>query len=83
MEFSLHQQLKEIYGTSSAEYEVKLGRYRIDAVLDGTLIEIQHSSLASIRDKIRNLCQKQDVLVVKQLIVRKQLIKLNKKRRRE
>lgn len=75
METSLHRQLKAIYGESDDRVEVVLGEYRIDAVVDGRLIEIQYSSLAAIRDKIRALCQAHTVVVVKPLAARKVLIK--------
>ncbi len=79
MEYSLHQQLKELYGTEDAEFEVKLGRYRIDAVLDGLLIEVQQSSLSAIGDKIQKLCEDHKVLVVKPLVARKTIVKLDQK----
>lgn len=76
MESSLHKQLKELYSDNSAEVEQKLGRYRIDVVRDSELIEIQHGSLAAIRDKVADLTTKHRVLVVKPIIVRKRLVKL-------
>ena len=77
MATSLHQQLKEHYAGESGELEVAHGKYRIDAVRDGLLIEIQHGGLSAIRDKVRKLCKKDDVLVVKPIIGRKRLIKLD------
>lgn len=79
MEFSLHRQLKDEYVSGDAQCEVKLGRYRIDVVDQDRLIEIQSSSLSSIRDKIRQLLKSHDVLVVKPLISRKLIIKRDKK----
>ncbi|MDA1048945.1 MAG: hypothetical protein O3C40_00495 [Planctomycetota bacterium] len=76
MESSLHKQLKELYADHGAEVEHKLGRYRIDVVCDGELIEIQHGSLAAIRDKVADLTAEHRMLVVKPIIVRKQLVKL-------
>ena len=55
METSLHRELKRLYAGDGARTEVVVERYRIDAVRDGQLIEIQHGSLAAIRDKIRRL----------------------------
>lgn len=75
METSLHQQLKEAYAGGDAETEVRLGRYRIDVVCDEELIEIQHGSLAAIRDKVRKLLKKHRVRVVKPIIARKRLVK--------
>jgi hypothetical protein len=80
METTLHRQLKEEFCDPGAQVEVKLGRYRIDVVCGNRLIEIQRSSLSSIRDKISTLLkQGYTVDVVKPLVLRKRLIKLNKK----
>ncbi|MDP7018866.1 MAG: hypothetical protein QGG36_23920 [Pirellulaceae bacterium] len=79
METSLHRQLKEIYAGDDAQTEVKLGSYRIDAVTDDHLVEIQHSSLAAIRDKIGMLIEDHAVLVVKPIIHEKRLVKLDAK----
>ncbi len=77
METTLHRQLKEHYASPTAEIEVKLGRYRIDVVDGGVLIEVQHSGLSSIRDKIKDLCsQGHTVEVIKPLIARRRLISL-------
>jgi hypothetical protein len=78
METSLHRQLKQVYASAAApQTEVRLGDYRIDAVRDDdTLVEIQHGSLAAIRDKIAALlAQKYRVLVVKPIIATKTIIK--------
>jgi len=77
VETSLHRQLKQIYAGAQARTEVVLDSYRIDAVSRGRLIEIQHGSLAAIRDKIRRLCENHRVLVVKP-IVREKLVALLK-----
>ena len=79
METSLHRELKSLYSDDESQQEVTLDGYRIDAVSDGRLIEIQYGSLAAIRDKIRVLVEKYDVLVVKPLAARKFLV--NKTRR--
>jgi len=75
METSLHRELKRIYAGSAARTEVVLDNYRIDAVSRGRLIEIQHGSLAAIRDKIRKLTERHRVLVVKPIVRQKLLIK--------
>ncbi|MHC4989749.1 MAG: hypothetical protein ACYTGC_02115 [Planctomycetota bacterium] len=75
METSLHRQLKEVYADRDAQLEARLGNYRIDVVRDGVLIEIQHGSLAAIRDKVGDLVQRHRVLVVKPIVRRKQLVK--------
>lgn len=75
METSLHRSLKQIYAGEGAATEVRLGGYRIDAVVGKRLIEVQHGSLSSISRKILALVQSHRVLVVKPIIVRKLLIK--------
>ena len=84
METSLHRQLKQVYAGPAAQTEVPWdGGYRIDAVCDSTLIEIQHGQLAAIREKIGKLLRKHQVVVVKPIVVRKRLIKLARKNGRE
>lgn len=78
METSLHRQLKQLYAAGDARQEVVLDQFRIDVVVDGRLIEIQHGALAAIRDKVRRLLDSHDVLVVKPLIARKTLVKLTR-----
>ena len=75
METSLHQQLKDLYAGDKGETEVRLGRYRIDAVLGNELVEIQHGSLGAIRDKIRDLLDDHKVRVVKPIVASKMLVK--------
>jgi hypothetical protein len=78
METSLHRQLKVLYAEAAdPQTEVKLGNYRIDAVrADDTLVEIQHGSLAAIRDKIAALLKKKHrVLVVKPIVATKTIFK--------
>ncbi len=79
METSLHRELKSLYSDDESQQEVTLDGYRIDVVSDGRLVEIQYGSLAAIRDKIRVLVEKYDVLIVKPLAARKFLV--NKTRR--
>ncbi len=79
METSLHRQLKQHYLRRGARAEVPVDRYRIDVVCAGELIEIQHASLAAIRDKVRRLLAKHRVRVVKPIVVRKQLVYVAKK----
>jgi hypothetical protein len=75
VETSLHRELKRLYAGSSARTEVRVDGYRIDAIRDEVLIEIQHGSLAAIRDKIRRLLERHRVLVVKPIVARKVLVK--------
>ena len=76
METSLHRQLKEHYAGDAESREVRIDSFRIDAVADGQLIEIQSAPLGAIRDKIRRLVEEHDVLVVKPLAARKTLVKV-------
>ena len=71
METSLHRQLKQLYAGDDGPVEMRLGKYRVDAIVGEQLIEIQHASLASIRDKIRRLCHDHPALVVKPIVARK------------
>lgn len=76
MATTLHQQLKLHYVDDESRHEVDLGDYRIDAIDDqDRLIEIQCASLLAIRDKIRKLTKKHQVVVVKPLAARKKLLK--------
>src|SRR6187549_3907645 len=75
METSLHRQLKERYAEGGGLTEQRLGRYRIDVIRGNQLVEIQLASLSAIRDKIKTLLKRHDVLVVKPIIIRKHLVK--------
>ena len=80
METTLHRQLKNEFCDPGSEIEVKLDDYRIDVVSGNRLIEIQRSSLSSIRDKIAKLLEDGHIVdVVKPLVSRKRLVKLDKK----
>jgi hypothetical protein len=75
METSLHRDLKSLYAGRDAQLEVTLGEYRIDVVSGDQLVEIQHGSLAAIRDKVRRLLATHRVLVVKPIVASKLLVK--------
>jgi hypothetical protein len=75
METTLHRQLKERYAAGGRPVEQRIGRYRIDVVQSGRLVEIQLASLTAIRDKIADLLTEHRVLVVKPIIATKHLIK--------
>lgn len=79
METTLHRQLKTIYSKSPDQIEQKLGNYRIDVVNGDQLIEIQHSSLNSIRDKVQDLVGDHRLKVVKPLVFKKRIVRLNRK----
>lgn len=74
METSLHRDLKRHYAGEAAQCEVRLSEFRIDAVVDGELIEVQLGPLATIRDKIRKLLETHRVRVVKPIVARKLLV---------
>lgn len=75
METTLHRQLKGLYGIDDSEREVRVGEYRIDAVVDELLIEVQVASLAAIRRKIADLVQRHRVLVVKPVVIRSYIVR--------
>ena len=79
METSLHRQLKRAYAADESQVEVLLGSYRIDAVRDDELIEIQCASLAAIREKTQTLLQRHRVRVVKPIVARTRILKRKKK----
>jgi hypothetical protein len=78
METSLHRQLKALYSAEPAAQEVRVETFRIDAVHQGRLIEIQQGSLGAIRSKIRRLLEEYDVTVVKPLAAQKLLVRRKK-----
>ncbi len=79
METSLHRQLKQRYAADGAAQEVKLGAFRIDVVNPDQLVEIQHGTLAAIREKIGRLLAEHRILVVKPIVVRKQIVQLTRR----
>jgi hypothetical protein len=83
METSLHRQLKAHYPGADGLQEVVCDGYRIDAVRAGELVEIQHASLAAIRDKVRRLLRSHRVRVVKPIVANKLLVKLDARGGRE
>jgi len=79
METSLHRQLKQRYAGGDAAQEVKLGAFRIDVVNPDQLVEIQYGSLAAIRDKVVRLLKDHRVLIVKPILARKLILKLQRR----
>src|SRR5262245_36050186 len=83
METSLHRELKRHYAGPEGRTEVRVGRFRVDAVVrDGhrqQFVEIQHGPLWVIRDKIRELTRRHCVRIVKPIVGRKRLVKLSRK----
>lgn len=78
METSLHRELKTRYAAGDARIEVPLESYRIDVVSGDQLIEIQHGSLSAIWRKVAKLVASHEVLVVKPIVARKTLVKLDR-----
>jgi len=78
METSLHRQLKTLYAPSAEETEVIVDGYRIDAIAEGRLIEIQSASLSSLVPKLKVLLNDHPLTVVKPLAAKKFLIKRKK-----
>lgn len=79
METSLHRELKEFYCDDAAAREVTVCGYRIDAIVDGVLIEIQQAALAALRRKTQALLQSHPVLIVKPLCAAKTIVRLKRK----
>lgn len=70
METSLHRQLKQHYAASESDTEVVVGSYRIDAIREDELVEIQCASLAAIRAKASSLLPQHRLRIVKPVILR-------------
>ena len=70
METTLHRQLKQHYAASDSETEVVVGSYRIDAVRDRELIEVQCASLSAIRAKAHRLLEHHRLRIVKPVVLR-------------
>lgn len=78
MESTLHRQLKRLYAPTDADAEVVVDGYRIDAIAEGRLIEIQSASLSSLVPKLKQLLVRYSVTVVKPLAAKKFIIKRKK-----
>ncbi len=83
METTLHRQLKTLYAPDQEATEVRIGRWRIDAVRDELLVEVQFGPLVAIRDKTRQLLRGHRLRVVKPLVLRWHLVRLARKGGRE
>lgn len=70
METTLHRQLKRHYAACDSDTEVVIGSYRIDAIRDEELIEIQCASLSAIRVKASRLLEHHRLRIVKPVILR-------------
>jgi hypothetical protein len=79
METSLHRELKEFYAADEASREVDVDGFRVDAIADGKLIEIQQASLAALRKKTAALLETHDVVIVKPLCAWKSIVRLTRR----
>lgn len=76
METSLHRELKRLMAGDERGEEQPRAGFRIDAIVDGRLIEVQVASLSAIRVKIIQLLEQGfEVTVVKPLTARKQIVR--------
>ncbi|MBW3540618.1 MAG: hypothetical protein KY476_10120 [Planctomycetes bacterium] len=75
METTLHRQLKALYADDPNCREVLVDGYRIDAIADGRLVEIQSAPLAAIRRKVAALLERHRVRVVKPLAERTLIVR--------
>lgn len=75
METTLHRQLKQLYASDTSQTEVVLGAYRIDAIRDDELVEIQCASLSAIREKSAQLLKRHRLRVVKPVVYRTRIAK--------
>ena len=74
MERTLHRQLKHLYAQDD-QVEVVVDGFRIDAIRDGELIEVQCSTLSSIRGKLAKLCKRHAVRLIKPMVHRTKIAK--------
>lgn len=79
MESTLHRQLKEYYCGDELAREITVAGYRIDAVVEGRLIEIQSASLAALNRKVAALLPQYPVVVVKPLAAHKTIFRRDRK----
>lgn len=79
METTLHRQLKEFYCGDAQAREVRVGDYRIDAVVDGALVEIQLASLSALKRKVPALLCEHSVIVVKPLAAHKTIFRRDRR----
>ncbi len=81
METSLHRTLKAHYALDPTQTEIRLGKYRIDAIDEkGRLVEVQHAKLGAIRDKIADLLNEHTVRVIKPIVANKWIVTLDPKK---
>lgn len=76
----LHRILKRFITEDANCYEVKIGRYVADVLLDGNIFEIQTGSFRSLSDKVRYYLENTEytVNIIHPIICEKQLIRADK-----
>lgn len=79
MEHSLHDQLKRFYAGPNSSVEIVIDGFRVDAISHGWLIEIQQGPLVAIRKKVQTLVERYPLLVVKPVVVEKQIVNLSRR----
>jgi hypothetical protein len=79
METTLHRQLKALYADDPDCREVVVNGFRIDAIADGRLVEVQSAPLAAIRRKVAALLERHRVLVVKPLAARTLIVRRDRR----
>ena len=84
METQLHQALKKHFAISDDQTEVKLGKFRIDAIdQEQRLVEIQFAGLGAIRSKIIELTNDgHRVRLIRPLVANKRIVRLNARSRK-
>lgn len=82
-ESSLHDAIKRIYATGKAQVEIPVDGYQIDVIKGRLLIEIQTRSFSSIKVKLARLLPNHKVHLVYPLIVGKQIVLLDKRKKKQ
>jgi hypothetical protein len=70
----LHAALKQWYARPGDQFEVAVGRFVIDIVRDGLLIEIQTGSFAAIKSKLTDLVRTHQVRLIYPIVQEKWIL---------
>jgi hypothetical protein len=73
-EYTIHSELKTLYGSDGAEFEKAVGGYIVDVVRDDLLIEIQTAGFFSVKEKLQHLIKEHEVRLVYPLPAEKHLL---------
>lgn len=74
-EKSLHASLKDWYGRSGDQFEVKVDGYYIDIVRDDLLIEIQTGNFSAMKKKLNTLLENHYVLLLHPIAEKKWIVR--------